>query len=275
MIANLPGGRSASPPLGAMFWSKDSLVVAIDMTHAPCNVMKPGVQILAIHLFHSCGIVLFHGIDGQLVRFSSKFDGNTRSTPSSAPERAHATPAPPSYNAPKAPKSAVLLVTLTAAHALYLRVRAGFLGPYVSLETTRPPYELQHAHLAGYKKKESALLAHDFKYGDAAFDPLHRDFLALEKILPAQDPDVEEHEQPIVQPIKRAPPGAPRSSYPSLSPPSTSGTQRRFLSASASGTRRQMTPTPPRRRQVHAASRRCPRPLSRCLLHCRAKQPPS
>ena len=50
-----------------------------------------------------------------------------------------------------------------------------------------------------YKKEESALRAHDFKYGDAAFAPLHRNLLALEKILPAQDPDVAEHEQPSVQ----------------------------------------------------------------------------
>ena len=50
-----------------------------------------------------------------------------------------------------------------------------------------------------YEKEESALLAHDFKYGDAAVAPLHRNLLALEKILPAQDPDVAEHEQPIVQ----------------------------------------------------------------------------
>ena len=50
-----------------------------------------------------------------------------------------------------------------------------------------------------YEKEESALLAHDFKYGDAAFAPLHRNLLALEKILPAQDRDVAEHEQPIVQ----------------------------------------------------------------------------
>ena len=71
MIANLPGGRGASPPLGVMFRSKDSLVVAMDTTHAPCGVMKTGVQTLAIRFFHSCGIVLFHGIDGQLVRFSS------------------------------------------------------------------------------------------------------------------------------------------------------------------------------------------------------------
>ena len=71
MIANLPGGRGASPPLGAMFRSKDSLVVAIDTTHALCDVMKTGVQTLAIRFLHSCGIVLFHGIDGQLVRFSS------------------------------------------------------------------------------------------------------------------------------------------------------------------------------------------------------------
>ena len=68
---NIPGGRGASPPSGEMFRSKDSLVVAIDTTHAPCDVMKTGVQTLAIRFFHSCGIVLFHGIDGQLVRFLS------------------------------------------------------------------------------------------------------------------------------------------------------------------------------------------------------------
>ena len=50
-----------------------------------------------------------------------------------------------------------------------------------------------------YEKEESALLAHDFKYGDAAFASLHRNLLALEKILPAQDPDVAEHQQAIVQ----------------------------------------------------------------------------
>ena len=59
MIANLPGGRGASPPLGAMFRSKDSLVVAFDTSHAPCNVMKTGVQMLAIRFFHSCGIFSF------------------------------------------------------------------------------------------------------------------------------------------------------------------------------------------------------------------------
>ena len=199
MIANLPGGRGASPPLGAMFRSKDSLVVAIDTTHAPCDVTKTGVQTLAIRFFHSCGIVLFHGIDGQLVRFSSRSDGNARSAPSGAPERAHATPAPPSYDSSKAPKTAVLLVAPRSAHALDLRVQAGFLGPYVSFEPTRPPYEHQQAYLVVYEKGESALLAHDFKYGDAAFAPLHRNLIALEKILPAQDPDVAEHEQPIVQ----------------------------------------------------------------------------
>ena len=199
MIANLPGGRGASPPLGAMIRSKDSLVVAIDTTHAPCDVMKTGVQTLAIRFFHSCGIVLFHGIDGQLVRFSSRSDGNTTSAPSGAPERAHATPAPPSYDSSKAPKTAVLLVAPRSAHALDLRVQAGFLGPYVSFQPTRPPYEHQQAHLVVYEKEESALLAHGFKYGDAAFAPLHRYLLALEKILPAQDPDVAEHEQPIVQ----------------------------------------------------------------------------
>ena len=35
MIANLPGGQGASPPLGAMFRSKASLVVVIDTTHTP------------------------------------------------------------------------------------------------------------------------------------------------------------------------------------------------------------------------------------------------
>ena len=199
MIANLPGGQGASLPLGAMFWSKDSLVVAIDTTHAPCDVMKTGVQTLAIRFFHSCGIVLFHGIDGQLVRFLSRSDGNTRSAPSGASERAHATLAPPSYDSSKAPKTAVLLVAQRSAHALNVRVQARFLGPYVSFKPTRPPYEHQQAYLVVYEKEESALLAHDFKYGDAAFAPLHRNLLALEKILPAQDPDVAEHEQPIVQ----------------------------------------------------------------------------
>ena len=202
MIANLPGGRGASLPLGAIFRSKDSLVVAIDTTHAPCDVMKTRVQTLAIRFFHSCGIVLFHGIDGQLVRFSSRSDGNTRSALSGAPERAHATPAQPSYDTSKAPKTAVLLVAPRSAHALDLRVQAGFLGPYVSFEPTRPPYEHQQAHLVVYEKEKSALLAHDFKYGDAAFAPLHRNLLALEKIPPAQDPDVAEHEQPIVQRLK-------------------------------------------------------------------------
>ena len=182
-----------------MFRSKDSLVVAIDTTHAPCDVMKTGVQTLAIRTFHSCGIVLFHSIDGRLVRFSSRSDGNTRSAPSGAPERAHATPAPPSYDSSKALNTAVLLVAPRSAHALDLRVQAGFVGPYVSFKPTRPPYEHQQAHLMVYEKEESALLAHNFKYGDAAFAPLHRNLVALEKIFPAQDPDVAEHEQPIVQ----------------------------------------------------------------------------
>ena len=43
MIANLPGGQSASSLLEEMFRCKDSLVVVIDTTHAPCNVMKTGV----------------------------------------------------------------------------------------------------------------------------------------------------------------------------------------------------------------------------------------
>ena len=199
MIANLPGGRGASPPLEAMFRSKESLVVAIDTTHAPCDVMKTGVQMLAICFFHSCGIVLFHGIHGQLVQFLSRSDSNTRSAPSGAPDRAHATPAPPSYDSSKAPKTAVLLVAPRLAHALDLCVEAGFPGPHVSFEPTRPPYEHQRAHLVVYEKEESALLAHDFKYGEAAFASLHRNLLTLEKILPAQDPDVAEHEQPIVQ----------------------------------------------------------------------------
>ena len=199
MIANLPGGRGASPPLGAIFRSKDSLVVAIDTTHAPCDIMKTGVQTLAICFFHSCGIVLFHGRDWQLVRFSSRSDGNTRSAPSGAPERAHATPAPPSYDSSNALKTAVLLVAPRSAHALDLRVQAGFLGPYVSSKPARPPYEHQQAHLVVYEKEVPALLAHDLKYGDAAFAPLHRNLLALEKIPPAQDPDLAKHEQPIVQ----------------------------------------------------------------------------
>ena len=65
MIANLPGGRGASLPMGAMFRSKDSLVVATDTTHEPCDVMKTGIHTLAIRFFHSCGIVRFHGIDGH------------------------------------------------------------------------------------------------------------------------------------------------------------------------------------------------------------------
>ena len=154
MIANLPGGRDASPPLGAMFRSRDSLVVAIDTTHAPCDVMKTGVQTLAICFFHSCSIVLLHGIDGQLVRFLSRSESNTKSAPSGAPERAHATPAPPSYDSSKARKTAVLLVAPRSAHALDLRVKAGFLVPYVSFEPTRPPYEHRQAHLVVYKKEE-------------------------------------------------------------------------------------------------------------------------
>ena len=42
IIANLPGGRGASPPLGAMFRFQETLVVAIDTTHAPCDIMKTG-----------------------------------------------------------------------------------------------------------------------------------------------------------------------------------------------------------------------------------------
>ena len=119
MIANLPGGRGASPPLGAMFRSKDSLVVAIDTTHALRDVMTSGVQTLAIRFFHSCSIVLFPGIDGQLVRFSSRSCGTTRAAPTSAPERDHATPALPSYNSSKTLKTTVLLVAPNAAHALH------------------------------------------------------------------------------------------------------------------------------------------------------------
>ena len=199
MIAKLPRGRRTSPPLGAMFRSKDSLVVAIDTTHALCDAMKTEVQTLAIRFFHSCGIVLLHGIDGQLVKFSSTSDGHTRSAPSGAPERAHATLAPPSYDSSKAPKTAVLLVAPRSAHALDLCVQAGFLGPYVSFKPTQLPYEHQQAHLVVYEKEESALLADDFKYGDAAFAPLHHNLYALRKILPAQDPHVAKHEQPIVQ----------------------------------------------------------------------------
>ena len=39
-----------------MFPSKDSLVVAIDTTHEPCNVMKTGVQTAAIEAF-SAGVM--------------------------------------------------------------------------------------------------------------------------------------------------------------------------------------------------------------------------
>ena len=60
----------------------------------------------------------------------------------------------------------------------------------------------QQTHLVVYEKEESALLAHDFKYGDAAFALLHHNLLALEKILPARDPDVAEQEQPIVQRLR-------------------------------------------------------------------------
>ena len=162
MIANLPGGRGASAPLGAMFRSKDSLVVAIDTTHAPCDIMKTGVQTLAIGFFYACNVVLFHGIDGQLVRFSSRSDGTTRAAPTSAPERAHATPAPPSYDRSKARKTAVLLVAPKASPALHLRVQAGFLGPYASFEPTWPRYEHQQAHIVVYEKEVFALLAHDF-----------------------------------------------------------------------------------------------------------------
>ena len=73
---------------------------------------------------------------------------------------------------------------------------------YTCRSNQRDPYEHQQAHLVVYEKEESALLAHDFKYGDAAFAPLHRNLLALEKILPAQDPDVAQYEQPIVQHIQ-------------------------------------------------------------------------
>ena len=118
MIANLPGGRGDSPPLGTMFRSKDSLVVAIDTTH---DVMKTGVQTLAIRFFHSCGIVLFHGMGRQLVRFSSRSDGNTRSAPSSSPERAHATPASPSYDSSKAPKAPRGSLRILQTYAVSLR----------------------------------------------------------------------------------------------------------------------------------------------------------
>ena len=106
---------------------------------------------------------------------------NTRLAPLSAPERAHATPAPPSYQSSKAPKTAVLLLAPREAHTCDLRIQAEFLRPYVSFEPTWPPYEHQQAHLVVYEKENSALLAHDFKYGDTAFSPLHRNLLALPK----------------------------------------------------------------------------------------------
>ena len=73
----------------------------------------------------------------------------------------------------------MLLVAPRAAHALNLHGQAGFLGLYNSFEPTRFPYEHQQAHLMVYEKDKSALLAHDFKYGDAACAPLHRNLLAL------------------------------------------------------------------------------------------------
>ena len=120
----------------------------------------------------------------------------------------------------------MLLVAPNLAHALDLRVGAGFLGPYVSFEPTQPPNEHQQAHLVVYEKEESALLVQDFKYGDAAFAPLHRNPLPLKKILPAQDPDVPSASNPYCSATKRAPPWGPRPSCPSLSQPSAIGLQR-------------------------------------------------
>ena len=145
MIANLRGGRGVVPPLGAMFRSKDPLLMAIDTTHAPCDIMKTGMRNLAVRFFHSCGIVLFHGIDGQLVQITSRSGGSACSTTNGAPEKSYTMPAPPSYDATKAPKTAVLLVVPTASDVLDLRVQAGFLGPYVSFEPTRPLYDQQQA----------------------------------------------------------------------------------------------------------------------------------
>ena len=134
------------------------------------------------HLFLTLmRIVLFVGIDGQLVRLSSRFNGTTRAAPTSTPKRGHATPAPPFYDSSKVPKTTVLLVTAKAAHALNFPVQVGFPGPYVSFEPTQPPYEHQQARLVVYEKEQPALLAHNLKYGDAAFAPLHRNLLALKK----------------------------------------------------------------------------------------------
>ena len=93
----------------------------------------------------------------------------------------------------------MLLVALRAAQALDLRIQAGFLAPTWPSNLRRLPTSSNKAHLVVYEKEESALLAHDFKYGDAPLALLHRNLLSLEKILPAEDPDVAEHEQPIVQ----------------------------------------------------------------------------
>ena len=62
--------------------------------------------------------------------------------------------------------------------------------------------------------------------GDAAFARLHRNLLVLEKILPAQDPDVAEHEQPIVQRLQAGAALGPRPSCPNLSPPFVIGPRR-------------------------------------------------
>ena len=60
--------------------------MAMDIAHALCDVLKTGIQTPAICFLHSCGIVLFHGIDGHLVCLSSRYDGTTRAAPLSAPE---------------------------------------------------------------------------------------------------------------------------------------------------------------------------------------------
>ena len=91
MNANLPGGRGASPPLAAMFPSKDSIVVEIETTHGPCEVIRTRVQTLAIRFFHSCGVVLFHGrraIVAVLVKIRRQHKVGTFERPRAGPRNA-------------------------------------------------------------------------------------------------------------------------------------------------------------------------------------------
>ena len=114
----------------------------------------------------------------------------TRAGPTIAPKKAHAMPAPLFHDSSKAQKIAVLLVAQKALHAL---------GQYVGFKPTQPAYNHRQAHLEVGGREEAALLTHNFQYGAPAFAPLHRNLLALEKILEARDANVAEHEQCIVQ----------------------------------------------------------------------------